>query len=132
MTSFVYFEDDQLSRRVMELLLKKKLGYTDVTIMEDSTDYLTKMLSLSYKPDIIFVDIHMQPYNGFQVLAGIRASETLLGSKIVALTASVMSEEVKLLREAGFDGVIGKPIDASAFPELLSRILEGQKVWRPT
>ena len=97
--------------------------------MEDSTDYLAKTLALSYKPDIIFVDIHMTPYSGFDVLAGIRATEALNGCKVVAITASVRSEEEKLLREAGFDGVFGKPIDSATFTELFPRILEGQKIW---
>jgi CheY-like chemotaxis protein len=132
MPSFLYFEDDPLSRKVMQLLLTKKLGYTDVTILENSHDYLTKIRALPYKPDIIFVDIHMQPYNGFEVLKGIRDTEAFIGTKIVAITASVMSEEVELLRVAGFDGVIGKPITSNTFHELLTRIIEGDKVWRPT
>jgi two-component system cell cycle response regulator DivK len=48
---------------------------------------------------------------------------------IIALTASVMNEEVAALENAGFDGTIAKPIDPDAFPELLDQILGGKKVW---
>jgi len=42
-----------------------------------------------------------------------------------------MNEEVELLRTAGFDGVIGKPINHATFPDLLMRILKGEKIWNP-
>lgn len=132
MVSFLYYEDDLLSRKVMQVLLTKKLGYTNVTIFENSADYLAKAQALSYTPDIILLDIHMQPHSGFEVLAGLRAVETFKTCKIVALTASVMSEEVDRLRIAGFDSVIGKPIDGNTFPDLLMRILKGENIWRPT
>ena len=132
MTTFVYLEDDMLSRQVMEMILTRQLGYSDVTMLEDSTDFEMKIGALPYVPDVVFVDIHMRPHDGFEVLKRLRSNTSYSDSKIVALTASVMNEEVKLLRDAGFDGVIGKPVDRSVFPDLLERILQGEKVWRPT
>jgi CheY-like chemotaxis protein len=49
---------------------------------------------------------------------------------VVALTASVMNEEVQQLKRAGFNGVIAKPIDVDTFPDILQRILDGETVWR--
>jgi two-component system sensor histidine kinase TorS len=49
---------------------------------------------------------------------------------IVALTASVMNEEVEQLKDAGFNGVIPKPIDMDGFPDLIEAILDGKDVWR--
>jgi CheY-like chemotaxis protein len=48
----------------------------------------------------------------------------------VALTASVMNEEVQKLKEVGFHSVIAKPIDIDAFPDLLERIARGESIWR--
>src|SRR5688572_694854 len=126
MPSFVYIEDDSMSRTVMQVMLEKKLGYSDVTLFENSENFLARLAELSAVPDIIFVDIHMEPYNGFQVLEQLRSNATYANTKIVALTASVMNEEVQLLKEAGFDGVIGKPIDQDIFPGLLNRIIKGE------
>jgi hypothetical protein len=33
------------------------------------------------------------------------------------------------LRAVGFNGIIGKPIDADKFPETIARILAGEEVW---
>src|SRR5687768_14385655 len=61
---FVYFEDDPLSRKVMELLLMRQGGYSDLTIFSESSEPIQKLRALPYKPNIIFMDIHMEPLNG--------------------------------------------------------------------
>jgi CheY-like chemotaxis protein len=48
---------------------------------------------------------------------------------VVALTASVMNEEVERLKKAGFNGVLAKPIDQQAFPGVITRILNGEHIW---
>ncbi len=125
----LYVEDDTLSRKVMNDLLKRRLGYQQITIFEDSEDFVEKLDSLSPIPDIIFLDIHMQPLDGFEMLKQIRKNSAFQATRVVALTASVMNEEVKLLQQKGFDGVFAKPLDVDAFPNVLLRILDGEQIW---
>lgn len=126
---FLYVENDELSREVMRALLTRGLGYRDVTMFESSTDFENRLGSLSHKPDVIFLDIHMEPIDGFEMLNLIRRNVEYSTVPVVALTASVMNEEVRRLRDAGFDGVIAKPINYDTFPSALNRILSGQQVW---
>jgi CheY-like chemotaxis protein len=126
----LYVEDDTQSRKLMQMLLTGRLKLPNVTILEDSEDFLARMEALNPKPEIIFLDIHMKPYNGFEMLAMLRQLDWVNGTPIVALTASVMNEEVQLLRTAGFSGCLAKPIDLATFPETLDRILDGEIVWR--
>lgn len=125
----LYFEDDTLSRDVMRTCLTRGLGYQNVTIFEDSSDFERRLGGLSSKPDVIFLDIHMEPIDGFTMLKLIRQSLAYQATKVIALTASVMNEEVRMLKEAGFDGVIAKPLDYDTFPAVLRRILDGEQVW---
>jgi CheY-like chemotaxis protein len=125
----LYVEDDALSREVMGMLLKRVMGYPNVTIFEDSTDFMKKLEALPAKPDIIFLDIHMGPIDGFAMLQQVRQSEDFKTTKVVALTASVMNEEVKTLKTAGFNGVLAKPLDTDTFPLVLPRILNGEQIW---
>jgi CheY-like chemotaxis protein len=125
----LYFEDDALSREVMSVCLTRGLGYHNITIFEDSTNFQSRLEGLSATPDVIFLDIHMEPIDGFAMLKLIRQSRTCWASKVIALTASVMNEEVKMLKEAGFDSVIAKPLDYDTFPAVLHRILSGEQVW---
>lgn len=125
---FLYVEDDVFSQEIMKRMLAT-LGYSDLTVFENSHNFLDRMRALPGIPDVIFLDIQIGPMNGHQVLKLLRNDDTYKGIKIIAMTASVMSSEVNELRDAGFDGLIGKPILKRIFPELLKGILEGEAVW---
>jgi CheY-like chemotaxis protein len=122
-------EDDPLSRQVMQMLLVRGLGYSRLTILEDSTDFFERVEALSPKPNVFFLDIHMQPLDGFLMLDMLRRHADFRSASVIAATASVMNEEVNKLRTAGFNGVIAKPIIQREFPGLLKRILTEQEVW---
>lgn len=126
----LYVEDDALSRSVMEIMLTNALGLSKVIIFDDSSDFEAKLAHLPFRPDIIFLDIHMKPLDGFEMLNILRSHPEFSKQPIAALTASVMNEEVARLKEAGFSGVISKPIDLDTFPELMHQLLSGQQVWR--
>lgn len=127
--SILYVEDDMMSRKVMQLLLKSRMQLENITILENSNNFLENVAAVSPKPEIIFLDIHMAPLNGFEMLRLLRESDEFYDVPIVAMTASVMNEEVAQLQTAGFDGCIAKPIDKNEFPHLLERILGGERVW---
>ncbi len=126
---FLYVEDDTLSREIMRMLLVDALGFSQVTIFEDSADFMGRLTALAAKPDVIFLDIHMVPHDGFALLAMLRNHAIYRDAKVIALTASVMSEEVKRLKSAGFNGGISKPINQGIFAELINRIVKGETVW---
>lgn len=127
---FLYVENDELSREVMKALLTRGLGYQQVVILETSADFEKQLASLDTKPNVIFLDIHMEPLDGFDMLRLIHENVDYEAIPVVALTASVMNEEVRKLREHGFDGVIAKPLDYDTFPKALERILNGEQVWK--
>lgn len=126
----LYVEDDPQSRKLMRMLLNGRMHLTHVTILEDSQDFLTHVEALDPQPDIIFLDIHVKPFDGFDMLAMLRQLDTLRSTPVVALTASVMNEEVQKLRTAGFNACLAKPIDLSTFPDVMRRILDGESIWR--
>jgi CheY-like chemotaxis protein len=128
-TAFLYVEDDPMSRQIMEMILKHAMKVQHVTVFEDSSDFAERLQQLQPPPDVILLDIHVRPLNGFEMLAFIRRDERLSGSKVLAVTASVMSQEVIQLRSSGFDGAISKPLSVSHFPDLIRRLLAGESVW---
>ena len=123
-------EDDPSNRLVMKLLVEKTLNPKYYAIFEDSAEFLPRVRKLPVRPDIIVLDIHVSPFNGFQMLQMIRQDSVYFDSKVVALTASVMNEEVERLRKSGFNGAIGKPITLSAFPIVIERIMNGESIWQ--
>lgn len=127
--SILYVEDDPLSRMVVEILLREEMGLSNVMILADSTDFETRLEELPWIPDIILLDIHMKPLTGFQMLEILRKHPVYCNKPIVALTASVMNEEVELLRGSGFNGLVAKPLNEQTFPQVLQQFLEGESVW---
>ena len=123
-------EDDSSNRLVMKLLVEKTLNVRYYAIFEDSVDFLPRVRNLPVRPDIILLDIHVSPFNGFQMLKMIREDSVYFDTKVVALTASVMNEEVERLRKSGFDGAIGKPISLSIFPVVIERIMNNESIWQ--
>lgn len=128
--SVLYVEDDPHSRTLMRMLLSGRMKLPNVTIFENSEDFLAKVQALTPKPDVIFLDIHMQPHDGFTMLSMLQQLDWARNTRIVALTASVMNEEVVKLRQSGFDGCLAKPIDLSTFPDTFQRIVDGEAIWR--
>lgn len=130
--TFLYVEDDPMSRQALSLVLTRVLKAKEVTIFEDSTNFMERVNALETQPDIIFLDIHVPPYNGFEMLKMLRAKPEFEKTPIIALTASVMNEEVTLLRSSGFSGAIGKPVNVANFPKLIQRVLNGETIWHIT
>ncbi|GAB1420502.1 response regulator [Anaerolineales bacterium] len=130
--SYLYVEDDPLSREALTIVLKRVMKLDRVYVFENSQDFMSRIMTLPEVPDIILLDIHMEPYNGFEMLNMLRHDATYQDVLIIALTASVMNEEVELLKNSGFDSVIGKPINVANFPTILSQIADGEKIWHIT
>ena len=126
---FLYVENDELSREVMNALLTRGLGYNAPITFETSSGFEEELAALDPKPDVIFLDIHMEPIDGFRMLEIIHQNPDYVHTPVIALTASVMNEEVRKLKEFGFDGVIAKPLNYDIFPRILERILNGEQVW---
>ena len=68
-------------------------------ILHNRADFVQQVQQLGVMPDIFLFDIQMDPYDGFDLLTMIRNNPQFSSSKVVALTASVMSEEVARLKK---------------------------------
>jgi CheY-like chemotaxis protein len=128
-TVILYVEDDPESRMIMSLLLKNLMGLSNFTLFADSHNFLDRVNALNPTPDLILLDIHVPPYNGFEMMAMLRNHPAYQAVPVVAVTASVMNEEVQKLRDAGFNGVIAKPLEMDSFPLMLDRVLQGERIW---
>jgi len=128
---FLYVEDDQFSREVMRMILTIASGVpqNNLVMFEDSASFMARLKALPIRPNVIMLDIHMKPDNGFALLRQIRADSDYADVRVIALTASVMNEDIKQLRHSGFDGAVAKPLGVATFPELLARVTRGEPVW---
>ena len=127
--AFLYVEDDIFSQQVLEMILTRIMGYSKLTQFEDSKDFMERLKALPEKPDIIFLDIQVQPLTGYEMLKLIRSDPDFQDCKVVAVTANIMPSDVSHLQQVGFDSLIGKPLVHKVFPELVRKILAGEQIW---
>jgi CheY-like chemotaxis protein len=127
--TFLYIEDDALSRRVIQILLVNVLGFSKVTLFENTANLQERISAMPAAPNVIFLDVQMRPLNGFEALKILRSDARFEAATMIAMTANVMSHDIDALKKAGFDGLIGKPIMNDVFPQLIEKILDDEPVW---
>jgi CheY-like chemotaxis protein len=127
--SFLYVEDDLLSREVMSMIFRAAMDIETLTMFEDSHNLEARLKALPQRPSIILLDIHVPPIDGFGMLAIIKNLPDYADVPVIAVTASVMNEQIQQFKDEGFDGAIGKPINITALPPLFQKIMNGEEVW---
>lgn len=81
----------------------------------------------SEKVDMIFMDLQMPILDGYGATVKIRKSFTKEQLPIVALTASVMGEELEKVEEFGFNGYLRKPTSKKVLIQEASKFLPCKK-----
>jgi two-component system cell cycle response regulator DivK len=72
-------------------------------------------LAIEQRPDVILLDIRLPDMDGTLVARRLKEDSRTAGIPVVALTA-LSAGGGDWLREAGFDGVLEKPISVTEFP----------------
>ena len=112
--SVLIVDDSEDNRVLMTSFLKGTKVKLDLA--EDGRLGLDKFRAGKY--DIVFLDIQMPVMDGFEVAAEIRGLEKAEGrlrTRVVALTAMAMREDVEKALAAGCDDFLTKPIRKNTF-----------------
>ena len=110
MGQLILLAEDNLTNQDVIRRQLNMLGYT-MEIANDGKEALELFNSKSFA--ILLTDCHMPNMDGFELTQSIRESEQDGGSRfpIVAITASVMKEEVDRCFAAGMDDCLAKPLE---------------------
>lgn len=125
--TIVIIEDDTNSYLATLDLLRME-GITSVHTRMSGAGALELADTLP-KIDLFLVDIYLPGETGYDIIKKIRAHPNTKNSKVVALTASVMYADIRRVKEAGFDGFIGKPVRPARFGAQVRKLLNGEVVW---
>ncbi len=99
-------EDNLINQKYISRLLEK--NDIEFVMAENGHETLKKIHEDTY--DFILMDIHLPDQNGYELTKAIRKTENPnSNSRIIALTASAMSDEKHLSFEAGMDDFLAKP-----------------------
>lgn len=75
----------------------------------------------------VFLDLEFPRSNGYEAFEVIKAHPQFQAVPVIAYTVHV--NEFQQIEKLGFDGLLGKPVDADEFPVNWQKILSGQKIW---
>ena len=116
-------EDNKTNQLVVRTMLKQ--AQVDLKIAQNGVE--AKDLYLSFKPDMVLMDMSMPEMDGLQATREIRLIEAefnLTRCPIIALTANAMKGDRDLCLSAGMNDYLSKPI-------VKAKLLEALEKWRP-
>ncbi|MEI8201056.1 MAG: PAS domain S-box protein [Eubacteriales bacterium] len=111
--------DDRNDNRVMLRELLQPLGFE---VQEAANGQEVLDAFADWNPHAILTDINMPQMDGFEVIKRIRAREQGKSVLLIGLTASVFSEDMVKVTEAGANDVLNKPFRAEELFSLLAQI----------
>ncbi|MBA6355845.1 MULTISPECIES: ATP-binding protein [unclassified Colwellia] len=109
-------EDTAINRTIFN----KLMAPTSANILMAKNGAECIELFKTHHPKVIFMDIQMPVMDGVEACKIIRASSNI---PIVAITANVMSEDVELYKEIGFDRVLSKPVQLQELYEACTKYI---------
>lgn len=121
----LFAEDNQINLELIRRILRRE-GWRG-TAARNGKEAIDAVQSDPNGYDIILMDIQMPVLDGLSALKILKA-EVASPLPVVALTANTLPEDMALYLEAGFDAVVGKPIDVN---ELRTVVEELTKASRP-
>jgi two-component system cell cycle response regulator DivK len=127
-TRFLIVEDDENNQIIATKLLQLEGALLDNIHVVDR-DPSVFLQNLAQPIDLILLDLQLPDKDGYKVLSELKGSQQFAHTPIIAMTANVMKKDIERIRAAGFDGFIGKPINARRFGEWIKRSLAGEGIW---
>jgi twitching motility two-component system response regulator PilH len=116
-------EDDPSHRALMRAALEPlQLSFMEASAGEEGVE-----LARREKPDLILLDLLMQPIDGWQVLAHLQTDVITRDIPIVAVTIVDGESE---LRRLGVTGFVMKPFNARSLVREVSRVLGTRRAER--
>jgi CheY-like chemotaxis protein len=116
-------EDNEQSRKLVRDILKFK-GYE---IVEAETGEDGVRLAQERRPSLVLMDIRLPGIDGIEALGRLRAGTDTRSIPVLAMTASVMTEDRQKIMDAGFDAFQSKPINVKEFMAAVEQLLDRRR-----
>ena len=116
-------EDNALNMRLFSDLLEAS-GYETLQCADGGK---AAALAVAEKPDLIIMDIQLPEVSGLDITRWLKDDERTAAIPVLAVTAFAMRTDEILVREAGCEGYLSKPIQVRSFLKTVDELmLEGR------
>ncbi|MFK5970877.1 MAG: ATP-binding protein [Candidatus Marithrix sp.] len=123
--SLILVVDDIKSNRN---LVKEYLLPVNLEVISAENGQKALFFAEEYHPKLILMDLKMPGIDGYETTKYLKTNKNTSNIPIIALTASVTSDEQNKIRNYGFDGFLSKPIDFSKLLAELAHYLKHKKI----
>ncbi len=111
MSLVLIVEDNEKNMKLVRDILQAK-GYETMEAV-NAEDGIK--MALERVPDLVLMDIQLPGMNGMEALKVLRAEPATSQVPVIAITASVMTQDRQQIMDTGFNGFIEKPINLKDF-----------------
>lgn len=112
-------------------LIKEFLKNTSLTIFEAVNGSEAIETAKLIFPDVILMDIRMPVMDGITATKIIKNDPQLRHIPVIALSASVMEDEIKKIQDVGFDDFLKKPVKFTDLLKSLANFLPHKQTSKP-
>ncbi|MDH5369336.1 MAG: ATP-binding protein [Gammaproteobacteria bacterium] len=116
----LYIEDNPVNLRLTAEIIN---NYSSYELISAPDGKLGLELAVSYKPDLILLDINLPGENGFEVLRKIKETDVIKNIPVVAVSANAMKSDIDKGNRAGFDDYVTKPIVVKSLLDAIKKQL---------
>ena len=120
MSTILIIEDNEKNMK----LVRDILLHAGHATLETPSGREGVRLARQHRPDRVLMDIQLPDIDGIEALRHIRSDRALDAMPVLAVSASVMPEELRMISAAGFDAYVTKPIALKDFQATVRRFLE--------
>ncbi|MEL7042048.1 MAG: response regulator [Pseudomonadota bacterium] len=112
-------EDNALNMRLFSDLLEAS-GYDTLQCVDGAK---AVGLALEQRPDLIIMDIQLPEVSGLDITRWLKDDERTASIPVLAVTAFAMRTDEMLVREAGCEGYLSKPIQVRSFLKTVDELM---------
>lgn len=112
-------EDNALNMRLFSDLLEAS-GYETLQCTDGGK---AAALAVEEQPDLIIMDIQLPEVSGLDITRWLKDDERTASIPVLAVTAFAMRTDEMLVREAGCEGYLSKPIQVRSFLKTVDELM---------
>ena len=115
-------EDNVLNMRLFNDLLENS-GYTTLQCSDGAK---AGALAVEHAPDLIIMDIQLPEVSGLDITRWLKDDARTQNIPVLAVTAFAMRTDEQLVREAGCEGYLSKPIQIRSFLKKVDELVSAK------
>ncbi len=115
----LYIEDSPASRQLLEMTLSQ---YPDLRLLTAHDAEEGIEIAKKTRPDLILIDINLPGIDGLSALKIMKNDPTLGDTRMVAISADAMPQQVDTAMKAGFDQYLTKPVELNQIVKVIEAL----------